>query len=318
MPRPIRLALLWLTLACGLARAEPFSFAVLGDMPYSDAERAQVVTMLEDIADSGAAFAVHVGDIKSGTTPCSDALFEDRRALFDASRIPFVLVPGDNEWTDCHRHAAGAHDPAERLEKLRELFFDKPSALGRGTLALQRQSDANYAFGAYREHLRWSHGPLLFVTVHVVGSDNNRGRGAIASEESRHRMAAVRDWLESSATRASAAGAAGMVILMQANPDFEADAQGQPVRAYADFLAALRDLLDRFKGEVLVVHGDTHTMRIDRPLRGADGEFERRLRRVEVYGSPVLGWVQVTVDAAGERLFRIRPQPLTPDIVPVP
>ena len=34
-----------------------------------------------------------------------------RRALLARSVHPLVLLPGDNEWTDCHRLGAGGHDP---------------------------------------------------------------------------------------------------------------------------------------------------------------------------------------------------------------
>ena len=37
-----------------------------------------------------------------------------------------VLTPGDNEWTDCHRVAAGEYQPLERLAKLREVFYPVP------------------------------------------------------------------------------------------------------------------------------------------------------------------------------------------------
>jgi hypothetical protein len=42
-----------------------------------------------------------------------------------ASHTPFVFVPGDNDWTDCHRRA-GAYDPLERLARLR-VFFAGPA-----------------------------------------------------------------------------------------------------------------------------------------------------------------------------------------------
>ena len=41
------------------------------------------------------AFAVHVGDFKSGYSECGDALYQQRKEWFNLSRHPFVLVPGD-------------------------------------------------------------------------------------------------------------------------------------------------------------------------------------------------------------------------------
>ena len=69
-------------------------------------------------------------DIKGGREPCSDALFARRRALLARSAHPLVLLPGDNEWTDCHRPSAGAFDPLERLAALRRRFFAPGRSLG--------------------------------------------------------------------------------------------------------------------------------------------------------------------------------------------
>ena len=78
------------------------------------------------------AFVVHVGDIehdprgykrgKTGALPCTDDTFAQRKALFHTSKHPFILTPGDNDWTDCH-YAEPSPDPLERLAKLREVFF---------------------------------------------------------------------------------------------------------------------------------------------------------------------------------------------------
>src|SRR6185369_3390914 len=89
------------------AFAAPFTFAVLGDTPYDDGypgvETQSYLDMLTEISRSDARFVVHVGDFKHGATPCSDALFEQRHAEFAPFAMPFILVFGDNEWTDCWR-----------------------------------------------------------------------------------------------------------------------------------------------------------------------------------------------------------------------
>ena len=38
--------------------------------------------------------------------------------------MPLLYTPGDNEWTDCHRPAAGRYNPLERLDAVRATFFD--------------------------------------------------------------------------------------------------------------------------------------------------------------------------------------------------
>ncbi len=127
----------WLLAAClffsALAHGETWSFALIGDVPYSNRERRELPRMLDAIADSNVAFVAHVGDIKHGQERCDDALFEERQRLFDASRVPFIFVPGDNEWTDCIRVSNGGYDPLERLAALRTLFWQRPDSLGRKT-----------------------------------------------------------------------------------------------------------------------------------------------------------------------------------------
>src|SRR4051812_41303055 len=96
-----------LALAAGLAAGcaiaperspQAFSFGVLGDTPYSDAEHVQYLKMLDDMNARPLAFVIHVGDIKGGGK-CSDELYAERKREFDASKHPFIYTPGDNEWT---------------------------------------------------------------------------------------------------------------------------------------------------------------------------------------------------------------------------
>jgi hypothetical protein len=106
---------------------EAFTFGVIGDMPYGDSEIAKFPSRIQDInADSALKFVAHVGDIKNGSSVCSDEYFAKIRSEFDTFEHPLVFTPGDNEWVDCHRTNNGAYNPLERLAKLREVFFDEP------------------------------------------------------------------------------------------------------------------------------------------------------------------------------------------------
>ena len=106
-------------LSPALQAAEPFSFGVLGDIPYNRFERQHLPELLAEMDAEGLRVVVHDGDIKSGGERCDDALYEDRLTVFKASHTPFVFVPGDNDWTDCQRKSNGAYDPLERLARLR-------------------------------------------------------------------------------------------------------------------------------------------------------------------------------------------------------
>lgn len=96
----------------------------IGDLPYhlpDDFERFE--RMIQQINDVNPAFTLHVGDIKSGKVPCSDEYYEKIKNYFNAFEKPLIYTPGDNEWTDCDRELCGSYDPEERLDKLRQLFF---------------------------------------------------------------------------------------------------------------------------------------------------------------------------------------------------
>src|SRR5438034_11601138 len=70
-----------------------FDFALIGDTPYNaEQETNQFPNLLEDLNRARLAFVVHDGDIKSGSTPCTDELFERRARQFATSRHPFVYL----------------------------------------------------------------------------------------------------------------------------------------------------------------------------------------------------------------------------------
>ncbi|GAA5185000.1 hypothetical protein GCM10025771_40380 [Niveibacterium umoris] len=304
------LAVLLAVLISPAANAERYSFAAFGDLPYNEAERAEFPLLLDAMREAAVVFGVHVGDIKTGGTPCDDITLTDIRDLLAGAPFPTVYVPGDNEWVDCTRRSAGGFDALERLDKLRSLFQPKAESLGAEPFKVERQSDVDFSHGAYQEHLRWRRGPVAFLTLNVPGSDNNFGSGREASNEYRQRMSAVRSWLGDGFAKARRDSARAIVIFMHADPDFEAFAAGSPARAYSELLYALRSEVMEFEGEVVVFHGDTHVMRIDRPLVDSDGAPIERFRRAEVFGSPIPGWLEVTVDTEAEQLIRIRPRPL--------
>ncbi|HJW26398.1 MAG TPA: metallophosphoesterase family protein [Rhodocyclaceae bacterium] len=292
------LLLIW----SALAGAETWRFAIVGDTPYSNYERQQFPKMLETIAEAQVDLVAHIGDIKSGGDRCDDSLFEDRKALFNASRVPFVYVAGDNEWTDCHRVSNGSYDPEERLAKLRSLFWSSDRSLGQKQIALEQQP-------GYPEQARFRLGPVLFVTLNVPGSDNNWGMTDTPRSEFTARNPAVLAWVREGFAIARQEKLAGIVLLMQANPDFKSFARGLGNRAFRSLLETLRSETLDFPGPVLLVHGDTHHHQIDHPLRNPEGETIERFTRVESYGYPFMGWVKVYIDTDSPGLFRFESHP---------
>ena len=211
------------------------AFGVLGDTPYSTREVGELDRLIDEMNAQPLAFVVHVGDIgtSSLTQACSDDWLEERRKQFSRVRHRFILVPGDNEWSDCARHGL---DPVARLRKWRELFCQSPRD--------------------WCEHQRWEAGGRVFVTLNVPGNNNNRGHPEMAP-----RMQVVGRWLEESARLAEQRE--GLVILMQANPFETLRRDG-----YESLREQLAALGRRMPGRVTLIHGDTHVSRDDEPLPG--------------------------------------------------
>jgi hypothetical protein len=120
------------------------------------------------------------------------------------------------------------------------------------------------------EHQRWESGGWVFVTLNVPGHDNN-----LRHAEHAPRMKAVLSFLGDAASDAERKS--GLVVLMQANPFFTLPRDG-----FASLRDELARLGARMPGRVVLIHGDTHLHRDDEPLPG--------VRRIEVWGSPIVAW----------------------------
>lgn len=303
MPIKILLVALGLQMAFGV-QAETWRFALIGDVPYSDYERRELPAMIDNISAEHLDLIIHVGDFKRSNERCSDETFLDRHALFNASRLPFIYVPGDNEWTDCTLIAAGHYAELERLSKLREIFFAEPLSLGKTRIPVERQS------AAFPEHLRWRQGPVLFVSLNVPGPNNNFGLSKEPGDEYRSRNPLVIEWLKQGFTQARREKSAGIVIVMQGNPGFKHFAAGFLHNGYRELLDVLRSETLAFPGQVLILHGDTHWQRIDHPLRHPETkERVANFTRIESFGYPVMGWVKVIIDSESPTLFRFEARP---------
>jgi hypothetical protein len=278
-----------------------FEVALIGDLPYTPQEETQFPNLIADINRSKAAFVIHDGDIKGGGVPCTNELLLNRRTLYQTFRPPFVLVPGDNEWTDCHRTGS---DPIEQLNQVRKVFFGTEFSLGQTVLKLDRQS-SDPKFAAYRENVRWTYGPVLFVGLHIVGSNNNLGRTPEMDKEFQARNKANLAWLQSSFAIAKAKNLSGIMLVIQANPGF--DLPPEKRTGFNAFLDALRPEVTQFGKPVVLVHGDSHYFRLDKPLVDARDRRVMNFTRVETFGTPDVHWVKAIIDPSDPNLFRFEP-----------
>ena len=308
------LALVLLAAGCVSMRSRPvsplasassvFEFALIGDVPYDKSQATKLFpNMLEELNAASLAFVVHDGDIKAGSTPCTDELFERIKTQFQTLRHPLIYVFGDNEWSDCGEVKTNAFDPQERLEKLRDMFTQGNESLGQTTLELKRQSDDS-RFAAYRENVRWSRDGVVFAGLNVPGNDNH-----FETTEFAARNAANIAWIHEAFALAKRDDARAVMLVMQANPHFDLASTNKLRLGFNEMLKVIEEKTLTFKKPVVLVHGDSHYFRIDQPLLGA--KSKRRIEnftRVETFGNPDMHWIRVSVDASDPNVFRFYPQ----------
>lgn len=306
--------------------SQPFSFGLWGDMPYKKAgDDARLPAVLQSINQSDIAFSLYDGDIKDGSSKCTDDIYTDALKMFGSMRKPVVYIPGDNEWTDCHRLNNGGYDGLERLAHLRKVMFPSASSLGQNPMALEHQGKPGEKFV---ENTRFSQGGVVFVGINMPGSNNNlvlnakectakSARNAAqcdaANAEYLERDAANVTWLASSFAKAKAHNATGLVLVVQADPGFDLpetedkDESAAPgVGGYRHFMSQLVAQTEQFKGPVLFVHGDTHFFKLDKPLYSPT-KLLPNLTRLQTFGSPSLHWVKVTVAPMSANVFQVQP-----------
>ncbi len=264
-----RLLLATLLLALPAARGtEPFTFAALGCMPYGlPASAPAFERLLAEINRHAPAFTVHLGDIKSGGEPISDALLDRIHDYFMTLDGPLIYTPGDNEWTDVHRRSVGGLNPVEWLGKLRTRYFSAEQSLGRTPLPLVTQRrDPAHAFMV--ENARWSINGVVFATVHVVGSNNNDDPEVPgARDEFLARDAANVAWVRATFAEARATDAPGVALFFQANPfGGDWDRPGYD-SGFENFLRTVEAEALAYARPVLLLHVDDHLYRLDHGVR---------------------------------------------------
>ena len=297
------------------AAVAPYTFAVIGDVPYGTTAQAHFPVFIGGInADPDVAMVTHLGDIKSGSSTCDNARFALIRSDFGLFSDPLVYTPGDNEWADCHRVDNGAYQPLERLSRIRSVFFTTP---GR-TLGAAPATVTSQASSGFPENVRYVRATMSFATLHVVGSNNDlkkwSGLGYTAPTsaqlaEQTKRMNATIANLRAAFATAKSQGLRGVVLQQQADM-FDNTVSSPSWSSYSAFKPLVQAIIDEsraFGKPVYLFNGDSHRYRDDRPLAsgskwlgfyGVSGTAAN-VRRITVDGSDKgeTDWLKVTVNA---------------------
>ena len=290
--------------------SQAFTFGVIGDIPYGDAEIAKFPSRIQDInADSALKFVTHVGDIKNGSTVCSDEYFANIRSQFDTFEHPLVFTPGDNEWVDCHRTNNGAYNPLERLDRLREVFFDEPGKTLGATMPVKTQEKRGLP-----ENVRFTRNRVAFSVVNVQGSNNSLLPWSGLEEttptpeqlaEVERRTDAVVDQIRDTFTDAEHRNDRAVVLMTQADmfdPSLLAAATANPetVSGFREIVTAIIEETNRFDRPVYLINGDSHVFAENQPL--AEGS-----PWLGVYGQPAADDLQrITVDGSANATNYVR------------
>ncbi len=299
---------IFFVLGFSLHAAEKFHFCALGDMPYYLPEDYPRFDNVIDVVNAEQpAFTVHVGDTKSGSSLCSDESYERIWKSFERFDHPLIYTPGDNEWTDCHRLAAGSMDPLDRLSLVRKLFFSDAKTLGGGdAFELSVQSD-DPKWATFAENRMWAKEGVVFATLHIVGSQNNRQRDVRgAMDEYRARDEANEAWLDKVFDDAAESEAPAVAVFIHGNPFKERKEKDQkPNPGFSRFLKQLRERTLAYGKPVLLTHGDSHYYRVDKPLmrKGTERDSIENFTRLEVFGSRNMHAVRIDVDPSSPQVF---------------
>jgi hypothetical protein len=317
------------------------TLAVMGDWPYGaplfDASQLLINSVN---SDPDVSLILHVGDIHSGSQPCTGAELSPVPAgsapdynlavfqMFEQFTAPFVYTPGDNEWTDCHKtkeFRSGA--PLNELASVRKVFFPNPGL----TLGVNKKTVASQADKFDRDHpadtqfvenVMWEQKRVVFVTLNMPGSNNDgltwtngfTNEPARILEASQRTLANIR-WLNAAFERAEEEHAKAVVIGLQADMWDPAALVpgGDGLSNYTLFVQELAALAGRFAKPVLLINGDSHVYGSDTPLadpNSATGKIHNtpavpNLTRITVQGSTTAPaeWLRLIVDPESAEVF---------------
>lgn len=281
------------------------TLAVYGDWPYSQVLLDDAGKLLTSVnGDPDVKAVVHVGDIHSGSMPCTGAGMDltgvgvvshsDPVSLaavngtskinpvwnvhvfkvFQQFKAPVIYTPGDNEWADCHKtkQYVSGYPPAE-LTGVRELFFSQPGySLGQNRIRVTSQPEIFPQDAPFVENVVWQYGRTVLATVNLPGGSNDDAdpwtpplNNAAAQDAERiAREAANLRWLQATFDLATAKGAKAIVLLTQA--DMWDTAKPTALTNYSPFVQKLASLTLAFNRPVLLVNGDSHVYKSDQPL----------------------------------------------------
>ncbi|MFC1549670.1 hypothetical protein ACFL46_00065 [Candidatus Neomarinimicrobiota bacterium] len=250
--------------------ATVFSFSVMGDVPRTAEEKAILTEQIVKHNEmSQAKFMIHVGDIKSGSEPCIEQIYQSVAMQLKALDVPTFIVPGDNEWNDCE-------DPDEAWKFWADTF-------------LNFERNWNYPWKVIhhttqKENLAFVYQNVLFIGINLVG-------GLIHSQsEWDEKIAYNLDWIKYCFDKRDVKLA---VIFAQASPD----------EKHASFIQEFREMAKLFGKKILFIHGDGHEW------LHMDGWLEPNIVRIQVAKGGIADPLEVSINIDDSKQFAFERNP---------
>lgn len=277
------------------AREPELHFGIIGDWRYFPEH--WIDRVFEDVTqDHSLAFVVHLGGLAGPGLACTDKIRRRRLVQFDRSSRPFIYTPGHADWADCLNEDDGQDPPLTILSKLRNTFFNEQRSGWPANMGLVSQGRVDAGFARYHENWRWQISNVTFMSLHVIGNNNNLGRSPETDQEFAVRTSANLAWLRAGFEYAGRHRSRAVVLLMQADL-FRTPSQS-PTRRRPSGYFRLRDAVDRearlFAKPVMIVHGEMD----DDPRR--DGQIRplsepENIVRAGAFSTPRQNWIRATV-----------------------
>jgi len=206
---------------------ETLIFSVMGDVPRSDKEDILIqeqIKLHNELSQSE--FMFHVGDIKTGKTPCDEEVYSKVAGYLKKINVPTFIVPGDNEWNDCD-------DPDSAWRFWVKYFMEFENNWKLETkIYRQTETKENFAFTSK---------DVLFIGLNLVGGlvhDSTEWR-------ERHNNNAL--WVETQFSK-NKNDVRAAVIITQATPNEKHD----------DFMTKFLISAEQFTKPIIFIHGDGH------------------------------------------------------------
>lgn len=278
-----------LTPASGaIADSTAFSFGVIPREITGTSEDSALREAIEGSGAENLAFVVANG-VKAAEQDCSDSVYSRRKTLLQTSKHGLVLSLAGSDWATC-RSSNGRSVAAARLARLRELFFDDEFSMGATRIPLIRQSTV-VKFDDFVENARWEIGPVMFATINLPSPNNHYVTAAGRNGEFEDRLVANRDWLNRIFLYATRDRLAGIVLFSDGNPL----ARGAGKRdGYAETRREILKLAQKFRGRVLIVHGQPPSGSGDPAIR-----WRGKVGEIGVAGR----WLSIAVAPGNANLF---------------